>query len=90
MVFLPRHDRKRGRTGSVLTNMMFTAVAGVTDCGNHLESWDRQAGQVQVITWRAGTGRTVTVTDDVSGYYLESWDRQDSDRWLPGEPGQAG
>ncbi len=38
MVFLPRHDRKRGRTGSVLTNMMFTAVTGVTDG----ENWDRQ------------------------------------------------
>jgi hypothetical protein len=45
VVFLPRHDRKRGRsgrTGSLLTNMLFTAVTGVTDCGNHLESWDRQ------------------------------------------------
>ncbi len=43
-----------------------------------------QAGRLQIITWRARTGRTVI--DD----YLESWDRQDRYELLLGELGQAG
>ncbi len=75
------------------------AGTGRTVTDDYLESWDRQdmyrlllgelgqVGQVQMITQRAGTSRTLTgntrawtrrtVTDD----YLENWDRQDRYRY---------